>query len=526
MTSFGFVSSCGVCHPGGGPLEEDREGKRYDRWMADPSSKLTPGGDNGLDGDYYKARWSETGVVEADCLLCHKPDYDYAGRNAHLKKLNFRWAATVGSRLAQVQGSVVDGKPPAVTYNPKKFNPDGTVTQHTVRQVRNSTCLRCHSKSDWKKRGAAYSPRTDVHIAKGMRCLDCHTAGSRASDPRIRGKEAHQFGKGDDPGGFARNDLDNTVRSCESCHSDGTHGAPIAKHAGLPPLHLHRIACQTCHIPWRYVRAAAVQASDVYNPGPHITPPGKHIWTFYDARREYWNHYGENTLSTPSDQPTDRYRPELTRYKGKIYPVNRVHSAFVGYEEEGQAAIGQLIMKDFYAMWAAHLKSPKTEYPELAQITDDDADGMIEVNRPEEIDALLAATAKHVKKIVFPMARRRLVWVSNERVYRSGSEHRNISKQEWEASPFGSTHKYSHDVAPAKAALGAAGCRDCHSAKSPFFFGPALVRPFGPDGKPVWTSMSAIMGYDGAARSYSGRVGLVATSFKWLTIVVMLLLIG
>jgi len=31
MTSFDFVTAtCGNCHPGGGPLEYDREGKRYD----------------------------------------------------------------------------------------------------------------------------------------------------------------------------------------------------------------------------------------------------------------------------------------------------------------------------------------------------------------------------------------------------------------------------------------------------------------------------------------------------------------
>jgi cytochrome b subunit of formate dehydrogenase len=526
LTSFGFVSSCGGCHPGGGPLEEDRDGKRYDRWMADPASGFKPGGDNGLDGDYFKARWSETGVVEADCLLCHQPDYDHGGRNAHLQKLNFRWAATAGSRLAQVQGAVAEGKPPTVTYDQKKFNPDGTVTLHTVRQPRNTTCLSCHAKSDWKKRGAAYSARTDVHLAKGMRCVDCHTAGSRASDPRIRGREVHQIGKGDDPGGFVRDDLDDTVRSCESCHRDGTHGAPISRHAGLPPLHLDRIACQTCHIPWRHVRAAAVQASDVHNPGPHITPPGKHIWTFYDAHRVYWNHYGENTLSKPSDQPTDRYRPELAWYRGKIYPVNRVHSAFVGYEEEGRPGLGQLAMKDFYSMWAAHLKDPKTVYPELARITDDDRDGMIEVNRPEEIDALLAATTAHLQKVGFPLAGRRLVWVANERVHRSGREYRALRKAEWEASPFASTFKYSHDVAPARAALGAGGCSDCHSADSPFFFGAALVRPFGPDGRPVWTTRSRILGYDGSPRRYSGLAGGVAAFFKWLTVLVMGLLLG
>lgn len=34
MTSFVFITrGCGKCHPGGGPLEYDRDGKRYDRWM-------------------------------------------------------------------------------------------------------------------------------------------------------------------------------------------------------------------------------------------------------------------------------------------------------------------------------------------------------------------------------------------------------------------------------------------------------------------------------------------------------------
>ena len=94
MTSFTFITAgCGNCHPGGGPLEFDREGRRYDRWMADPASGLSPGGDNGFDGDYYQARWSETGVLEADCLLCHFPGYDFKKRGTQIRALNFRSAA-------------------------------------------------------------------------------------------------------------------------------------------------------------------------------------------------------------------------------------------------------------------------------------------------------------------------------------------------------------------------------------------------------------------------------------------------
>ena len=526
MTSFDFITpaGCGNCHPGGGPLELDRDGRRYDAWMRDPASGLTPGGENNLDGDYYKARWSETGVIEADCLLCHMPEYDYAKRNAQLAALNFRWAASAGAGFGTVTGSVKDGADPVVAYDTSRFDERGNVRVHLVPEPRNETCLRCHAKPGWKKRGAAFSARTDVHLAAGMRCVDCHAAGSRAADPRISGREEHQFGKGDDPSGWVRNDLDDTVRSCESCHLDGWHNAPRATHEWLPPLHLDRLACPTCHIPTRAVKSALVQASDVYNAAPRISPPPKHIWTFYDQERAFWNHYGELNLFTQADQPTNVTRPTLFRYRGKIWPGNRVHSTWVGYEEAGKPGLNQLLMRDFFELWTRHRADP-AQYPELARITDDDHDGTLEVNRPEEIDALLAATKAYLAATGFPLEGKRLVWVSDSRAFYSSTEARDLPREEWEATAYASVHKFSHDVAPARAALGAGGCRDCHAASSPFFFAPVLEHPFGPDGNPVWTSQASVLGYDGSGPAYSGLPGATAAFFKWLTIVVLGLLL-
>lgn len=495
MTSFEFVTAtCGNCHPGGGPLEHDREGKRYDRWMADPASGLTPGGENGLDGDYYKARWSETGVIEADCLLCHLPEYDFKARNQALADLNFRWAATAGARLGRIEGQVKQGQRPVVIYDRSRFNDDGTVRLHIAPQPRNETCLTCHGKPGWKKRGAAFSPRTDVHMAAGLRCVDCHEAGSRASDPRIRGREEHQFGKGDDPSGWVRNDLDDTVRGCESCHLKGWRNAPIATHEWLPPIHLEKIACPTCHIPTRAVKSALVQASDVFTDAPYVAPPPKKIWTFYDQEMRYWNHYGELELFTRDDQPTTVFQPTYVRYKGKIYPANRVHSAWVGYQEEGKPGLQQLFMKDFFQMWTKHRADPDHVLPELARIVDDNGDGVLEVNRPEEIDALLTATARYLKDTGFPMEGRRLVWVSDSRVCRSSSDCFEWPREPHEATAFASVYKYSHDVSPARAALGSRGCTDCHRKDSPFFLGAALERPFDETGKPVWTTNATVLG--------------------------------
>jgi len=496
MTSFDFVTAtCGNCHPGGGPLEFDRDGKRYDARMREPASGLVSGGDNGLDGDYYKARWSETGVIEADCLLCHQPEYDLKRRNEELASLNFRWAATAGAGFGQVRGKVQAGEQPTIIYDKSRFDADGNVLVHMAPEPRNETCLGCHMKPDWKKRGAAYSERTDVHMVAGMRCVDCHAAGSRAADPRTRGREVHQFGKGDDPSGWVRNDLDDTVRSCEDCHTRGWRNAPRATHDWLPPNHLETIACQTCHIPTRAVKSALVQASDVYNPAPRIAPPPKHIWTFYDQDMVFWNHYGELELFTGEDEPTNVTRPTLVRYKGRIFPANRVHSAWVGFEEEGRPGLNQLFMKDFFQMWTRHRADPKGAYPELATITDDNRDGMIEVNRPEEIDALLSAVASHLKATGFPLERRRLVWVSDSKAFYSSSESRELAREEFEATAYASVYKYSHDIAPARAALGAGGCIECHSSRSAFLGGVVLGQAFATlDAQPRWIPNRALLG--------------------------------
>lgn len=394
-----------------------------------------------------------------------------------------------------------------------------------MREPRNEACLECHAQPGWKKRGANYRGRTDVHLRAGLRCVDCHPAGSSADDPRIRGREVHQFGKGDDPGGHVRDDLDGTVVDCAHCHDTGRRGAPVATHAWLPRLHLERLACQTCHIPERAVMPIAVQASDVYNADPKIPGAGKHLWTFYGPDAAYRNHYGILSMMGYDDKPTEAFRPWLVSYQGKIRPGNRVHTAWPAIETDGRPGLMQPRMRDIHRLWTEHREDP-SRFPALARIRDDNGDGVPEVNRPEEIDALIASVDALLREIGRPMEGARVVWVQNERVYRSGTEYRVMEKHPWEASPYGNVHTYNHEVLPARAALGAGGCSDCHAKDSPFFFQAVLADPFGDDGRPVWALQGDILGYDGSPRRYSGFVGGVAAFFKWLTIVVLTLLIG
>lgn len=525
MTAYTFISACGSCHPGGGSAEFDREGHRYDQWIRNTASGFADGAENDLDGDYYQANWSKSGVLEGDCLLCHLPGYNYGARNKQIADLNYRWAATAGSGLATIAGSVKAGSDVEVTYDASRFGPDGTIELPLVRSPQNQACLNCHQQPGWKKRGANYRSRTDVHLRAGLRCVDCHPAGSSATDPRISGREVHQIAKGDDPGGLVRNDLDNTMLSCDDCHKTGRLGAPLAKHRGLPPLHLDRIACQTCHIPERTVMPIQFQAGDVFNPAPRIPKGGKQLWTFYGPDNKWRNHYGYLEMMGYDNKPTERFRPILAQYKNKIYPVNRVHSAWPGIEIEGQSALMQPRMSDVYKMWTKHRGNP-SEYPALNKITDDNADGVPEVDRPEEIDAIIESVSQLLRDINYPMERKRVVWVYNDRVYSSGTEYTTVAKEPWEASPFANVHKYSHDVYPAEAALGAKGCADCHAKDSPFYFAPVLSYPFGEDAKPIFASQGSVLQYDGSPRRYTGIVSWVAAGFKWFTILVMLVLIS
>lgn len=496
LTSYTFVNKCGVCHPGGGSLEYDRNGMRYDKVMADTAHHFKDGAKNKLDGDYYKAQWLASGVIEADCYICHLPQYNNKERVNQIKKLNYRYAALAASGFGKVAGSVADAVPVSVSYNKELFNPDGTVEPNIVKEPTNTACLYCHAKPGYKKRGANFRDRTDVHLNAGLKCVDCHPAGSMATDSRINGREQHQFAKGDDPGGVVRNDLNNTMRTCADCHDNGYMGAPMAKHAWLPDLHLDKIACQTCHVPERYVKSAHYVASDVFNPGTKIPTKGKHLWTFYGPDMKYWNHYGDLEMMGYDHKPTFAFKPELGKYKGMIYPVNRIHSSWPGILIEGKEGLMQPKMSDVYKMWTSFQKD-STKYPLLAKIADNTDDKVIEVNRPEEIDALIASVSGMLKDIDYPMEGKQVVWVMNNRVYKSGDDFYEIPMREWEASPYGNVHKYNHDILPANAAMGSKSCTECHASTSDMFFAQVLKNPVGTNGQPEYEAQYKHLGLSG-----------------------------
>lgn len=507
LSSFEFARACSDCHPGGGPLEYDRDGNRYDRYAKDPANCIVPGGENGFDGDYFKSRWAESGVLEADCLLCHLPSYDHKAREAQIKALNFRWAASAGADFATVEKSVAQNAAPAIKYKTEIFQTDGKVALNIVKEVPEEKCLNCHLEPDWKKKGEPYSHRTDIHLRAGLKCVDCHVTGRSATDERIAGRERHEISKGDDPTGLVRDDLDNSMRTCRDCHMDGLLNAPVPRHVSLPPRHLDKIACQTCHIPQRQVKAALMQDSTVFNTAPRIAKEGNQIWTFYGPDMKPWNLYGEASSFTNRREPLFLYEPVRAWYKGQIYPMNRVDSIWIGILEPDGKGLDQAYMKDLYAMWTEHHKDPVNNFPELGRITDDNGDSVSEANRPEEIQGLLAAVKRYLVSQEEPLDGRQVILVSGSRYTQDGMTWKDIyfTPKPWEYTAYASTFKLSHGISSASSALGAGGCTDCHGSCSSFWTRPVMKKPFSGEGAtPIFEPNSVLLGMSPLAVKMSG----------------------
>jgi len=429
---------CGACHPGGGGLEYDRSGNRYDEMLAE-----NPELRESLDGDYYQSNWDKSGVVEADCFVCHLEGYDFDERSAQLSKGNYRWAVVAGSRLGIVEGAVKRGQEPEVIYNRRFFNEDGSITLDISWPPPDDNCVFCHGQSDVRKRGFSWNDihNPDVHNGQGISCTACHPSGPD-----------HQFTKGNARDLKVADHLDGTIKTCRECHSSGYMGATIPRHFKIRPSHLDRISCEACHIP-SLGRAAAAgfeatsgRLSFYYNP-PHASE------------------FGEQAAWEPA---YERWEEE------RIYPFNSMLLIWWG-NLEADSIVYPLWLKEHAEGWKLFAD----------QVTDDNDDGRPEVNRPEEMKAGLKAFARSLEgnarfNQVHP------VLIKAGRAFHL-NENDDLKELDYTSPPC-VNFSISHNVAPARLALGANGCKDCHAEEAHFFKGQRVIDLFDSTGVPVTRS--------------------------------------
>ncbi len=227
-----------------------------------------PGGgvsDLGAGSPTPESRWEVSGRIEINCLGCHNASriQSHSEWAKQILRENFRWSATAASGLGEVGGmasrlpatwDLFDGLDPddtewavapSVSYSPHLFDSKHRVYFDIGDKPGNDRCLVCHSVSSLNL--PKYQQLDDVHLAAGMKCVDCHR--HDLSHAMIRGYEGEAEERGDPS---------LAAFSCRGCHlgadlkGDGTDGsgrlgAPYPQHKGIPAVHFERLSCTVCH---------------------------------------------------------------------------------------------------------------------------------------------------------------------------------------------------------------------------------------------------------------------------------------
>jgi hypothetical protein len=412
-----------------------------------PAPIETGAGDSAQD----LARWSVSGKLDANCLACHdrSPVYDQAEFARQLSSENFRYAATAASGFGVVTGSSklmpnvfdyllpgsvedsLQSSIPQVSYSADKFVAGKKVAFDIARQADSNRCYYCHTEIDVAVSGKErWEAGEDVHMARGMACVQCHSNGlDHAITRNYEGDPA-----------AATNGFSNSL-TCRGCHmgtangkkAAGPHGlnAPYPEHKGLPALHLEKLSCTFCHA------------------GP---VPSNKTNLMKTARAHGLGEQDANL--DPEALPHIVYPVYAQQGDGKLAPYRAVWPAFWGRIVAGKVEPLNL------GMVQSLLKSHKLS----RQAPESGSWPQIDLGWVREVLVLLDRNTGSQSASIY---------IAGGKLYRLDSSGNVKAEDNSQAQPY--LWPIGHDVRPASQALGANGCQDCHSKASPVFFGHVAV---------------------------------------------------
>ena len=182
-----------------------------------------------------RQRWFVTGPLEANCLACHQQGdaYDSSEWARQVLRENFTGAAVAASGLSAVEGmnermhdawaaaenldDHLFNVPQKIVYDLTQFDAKQRCT-FPVGKPQDARCLACHAVSE--NGMPSHAIMGDIHLKRGMKCVDCHKNGM---DHRIK------------------------TTSCRECHIEPKGAGPHPRHAGIPLVHFEKLACTVCH---------------------------------------------------------------------------------------------------------------------------------------------------------------------------------------------------------------------------------------------------------------------------------------
>jgi hypothetical protein len=425
-------------------------------------------------------RFRLSGPLEVDCLLCHArgSTYDMESWAMQIASENFAWAPTAAIGLATVDRAVkkmpddfdptaegAEEKLPATHYKVSLFDHDGQVFFDIVRTPANNACYRCHSSFQiGQETPPAWTQEQDVHLAAGIQCVDCHPNGIEHNTVRGFSGEVHpqqQFTAG---------------LTCSGCHlgaenaaatialEGGRFGAPRPEHRGLPPIHLERLSCTACHAgPLPGERTGLVQTSRNHQLGHkahrafHQQPEIVEAVLMRDAEgvlspyRVVWPSYWANRAGGKLE------RLDLQQAQEALQRVLRVRRDFV--EEMMRVRLNR-------AQKAEVLGEERAGTP-ASKLTDEERGKLLEREQAEGARAFHDKLQKGLEQLRKAGLAADPVFVAGEKLYQLNAK----GELEVAANPDPQPYAWAigHDVRPARRALGAKGCTDCHTQENPFF---------------------------------------------------------
>jgi hypothetical protein len=386
-------------------------------------------GEKGIDDSTDPhARWDVSGAMEIDCLSCHSgdPGYDQTIRAAQVEDENFRWIPVAASGLAIVRGGAKNASDfydptmppnpdfpeqsgPQTAYNEVLFDANDRVFMDIPNAPESERCYFCHTTRATD--ADEFPKQTDVHLAAGMACADCHT--NELDHSTIRGYEGEAFD-------YSKPHLEKYT--CAGCHSgQGEFAAPIPKHKGLPPIHFEKMTCTTCHSgPTSSGRAVTVQTSMSHGLGLAIEGRDKKA------------------------APTIRSPIFVRQDNGKFAPHNMIQPTFWAWKD------GLEVSPIPLETLSAVLKTPLPV--ELGP----------EIGAPEIYSTV--QNLEHLEKINTDLT-----------YFAGGAYYAITFGGGHDKGGYHPSARYAwpiaHDVRPALQSLGSNGCDDCHSDKGPLFQG-------------------------------------------------------
>lgn len=435
-------------------------------------------GDNYLDGDYYHSDWANSGVLEADCLICHLKEYDWQARTQAIQAGLFYEAPAVGAGWYREEKGTETISPGQADTHSFHLDYERTVLadpEHLeasiTAKVPDENCCNCHIRPDTIKRGKCWDVDSDVHKAHGLSCSYCHPAA-----------EDHEIAKGDIILGSVRNEMDNSMKGCADCHLKGSDDrAPQPDHT-FPDLHLETMSCEVCHIPYKIGLATAV--IDNATTGNSISYSVKDVS----------DHLALTGESLSGNGLGQSWLPAFVWYKGKIEPINPMEVIWWGDWDKASHRVIPIFLwriRDFTGARAEN-GFTITNYMLLEALQ-----GSKEVNTHEEIETYLRALSGARDRFGCRIAYHTPVLVKGDMIYYLEFDKLHKAPLPTAEGGFRCCEPFdlSHNVVGGSNALGSNGCSDCHAEPSPFLNRKILVDPFDHKGKPVYREVWEIIGY-------------------------------